>query len=396
MKNKKILFIEICNFIDYPTGGHLSFAKNMIYAFGNELMLVGSTTDNNDPIGKWFKKEIDGVLFDYFAIKRINKTSKKPIIPSRISSYIWLKKYIKEIFKRNDFDIVLVQTPEVLLASKKYLKRNTIIEMPGIENPLSISRYKIGRLFSYFYDYFFFKLVERKYLFLAAADTKSINSFVDRSKGKIVLENVKQFPNTFNQDFFKVRNKKEVREQLNIPIDVNLIVTVGRLNWFKGWKFMIDSFNLFLKEKPNSIFYFIGDGEDETSISLYIDELKLGEKVKLIGRKEFEELGLFLSASDLFIMGSYKEGWSTSLVEAIASGLPCVVTDFSSARDLVKDGVNGYVLDNRNEYNFFQKMNLALGISGNVLLDEVEKIKTLSINNLKENFYDKINSWYGH
>lgn len=390
MKNKKILFIEICNYIDYPTGGHLSFAKNMLYGFGNDLILVGSTTDEKDPIGKWFEKEIDGVYYNYFAVKRVKKNSKKPIIPGRISSYFWLKKYVKDIFKRDDFDLILIQTPEVLLASKKYLKKKTIIEMPGIENPLFISRYKIGKLLSGFYDNFFFKLVDKDFIFLAAADTQSIKSFVDRSKGKINMDNIKQFPNTFNEKIFSIRDKVEVREILNISLDVTLIVTVGRLNWFKGWKFMIDSFDIYLKEKQNSIFYFIGDGEDELNILNYITELELEEKIKLIGRKEFDELGLYLSAADLFIMGSYKEGWSTSLVEAIASGLPCVVTDFSSARDLVKDYVNGFVLQKRDEIEFSSKMLNALNLSNENLIITAENIKEFSISNLKNMFYSRI------
>ncbi len=54
---KKILFIEICNYKDYPLGGHLSFAKHILSAFGNQLALVGCTTDDT-PIGKWTKKKI--------------------------------------------------------------------------------------------------------------------------------------------------------------------------------------------------------------------------------------------------------------------------------------------------------------------------------------------------
>ena len=55
----KILFIELCNYKDYPTGGHLSFALHMLGAFGNELKLVGINTEGDDEVGKWRKKEID-------------------------------------------------------------------------------------------------------------------------------------------------------------------------------------------------------------------------------------------------------------------------------------------------------------------------------------------------
>ncbi len=57
-----------------------------------------------------------------------------------------------------------------------------------------------------------------------------------------------------------------------------------------------------------------------------------------------------------FIMGAYKEGWSTTLVEACACSVPCVITNFSSAKEMVTDGKNGYVIQNRDEQVFANRM----------------------------------------
>jgi len=388
--SSNILFIEICNFIDYPTGGHLSFAKNTLSAFGNDLYLVGSTTDESDPVGAWFQKEIDGVLYNYFAVKKVKKESKKPFIPARLSSFFWVKRKCKKIFSRTDFDIVLVQTPEVLFAVRKFVSKPLIIEMPGIENPLSISRYKVGKLFSGLYDKVFFRYIKKDDLLLAAADSKAIKSFIERSRGKVTDERVRQFPNSFNEKYFKIRDKYNSRSELNIEPGLNVLITVGRLNWFKGWKFMIDSFEKFLIHKPNSIFVFIGDGEDEAGIRAYICERNLEQKIDLVGRKEFYELGMYLSAADLFIMGSYKEGWSTSLVEAVACGVPCVVTDFSSANDLVENSINGFVVVERNDELFANKMLEAMNLPQSGVEQKAQEIKKFSISNLKNLFYKTI------
>ncbi len=69
MSNKRILLIEVCNFTDYPIGGYLSFAKQMITAFGNQLALVG-LEDDETPIGKWTKKNINGIVYDCFAVAK--------------------------------------------------------------------------------------------------------------------------------------------------------------------------------------------------------------------------------------------------------------------------------------------------------------------------------------
>ena len=59
---KRILIIDFCNYYDYQIGGHLTFAKSLMKAFGNQLALVGITTDRSDPIGRWIKKISMGLI----------------------------------------------------------------------------------------------------------------------------------------------------------------------------------------------------------------------------------------------------------------------------------------------------------------------------------------------
>ena len=63
----KVIFFAGCDYVKYPTGGVLSFAKNIIKAFGNKLALVGVTTDDT-PVGQWVKKEIYGICYHFFSI----------------------------------------------------------------------------------------------------------------------------------------------------------------------------------------------------------------------------------------------------------------------------------------------------------------------------------------
>jgi len=88
-----------------------------------------------------------------------------------------------------------------------------------------------------------------------------------------------------------------------------------------------------------------------------------------------------LNAADLFIMGSYKEGWSTSLIEAIACGIPACVTNFSSAKDVILEGINGFVIDEHNVEMFAKGMLKAIKIptpvfNENVMAFSVDKLKT--------------------
>ena len=84
-----ILLIDFCNFEDYPIGGYLSMAKNLMQSIGNQLQLVGITTVKQDPVGKWYKKEIDGVVYDFFALARYNQA---------------VTKHLKNIYKEKELE----------------------------------------------------------------------------------------------------------------------------------------------------------------------------------------------------------------------------------------------------------------------------------------------------
>ncbi len=84
---KRILIIDFTNYEDYPVGGYLSFARNLMFSFGPSLALVGITTSNEDPVGRWYRKTIDGTFYDFFAIARYNKAKTKHVIPDRLASY---------------------------------------------------------------------------------------------------------------------------------------------------------------------------------------------------------------------------------------------------------------------------------------------------------------------
>ncbi|MBO7193925.1 MAG: glycosyltransferase family 4 protein [Bacteroidaceae bacterium] len=379
----RILFIELCNFHDYPTGGHLSFALHMLGAFGNELKLVGINTAGESEVGKWYKKEIDGVEYDYFSVANVEKRSKKPLIPGRITAYFRLKKYIKKVFE-TEYDKILIQTPEVLFAIPKKHLHKTCLIMPGVGNPLSISRFRFAKIFAGIYDWFFFRKAQYASVILAAADKNAMASFVARSKGKINADKARQFPTRYDATIFKVKDRARLRQEYGIDANTILYVTVGRLNWFKGWKFMIDCIEKL--NNPLAKLVFIGDGEDEQKIKDYIAERKLEKQIELIGRKPLDVISDYENMANAFIMGSYTEGWSTALVEAVACGTPCVVTEFSSASDMIEDGVNGWVIKDRNEEDFTKRLKDVLLLDRCGVEKKAKDISNLSVQNMHKQF----------
>ena len=374
----KILVIDNVNYEDYPTGGILNFYRNMLPAFGSDLLLAGITTDITTPVGIWAQKTIGGRNFEYFSMVRVTPSAKRPLIPERITNCFYIRKYINTILKRNDFDWIVTHKPEVMYFIPNGYMSKTCYIMPGVENPLSISRYPWARNLAGLYDRFFLmpKAAKARKL-LAAADYNDRKAFADRSKGKINVDKVIEFPTRYDDSIYGVnRTMRNDNEKV--------FVTVGRLGWFKGWKLMIDSLKQTHEIISNAKLYFIGDGEDYDKIKTYIHEQGLDESVILLGKKAPKEIAEWLNKADVFVMGSMAEGWSTTLVEACACGVPCVVTDFSSAREMVADGKNGYVVTGRDEKVFSKKMIDALNLNRDEVIEYDKRYEKHAVSHLKE------------
>jgi glycosyltransferase involved in cell wall biosynthesis len=374
----RILIIDFTDFEDYPIGGYLSLAKNFMESFGPNLALAGITTSKNDPVGRWFKKEINGIVYDFFSMARYKKSKTRHLIPDRLVGFSLLEYFRKQILAIGIHNVFL-QRQELLISVAGSDGINICYCFSGLENPLAISKYRYAGIISKWFERIFFNRLRHVRTILASGDDNAINEMVIRSKGKVSKSSVTKFPTRINTDIFKPFNQNEARGKMNLPYTSKILITTGRLASLKGWKFMIDCFMLFEKLISDCRFYFLGEGEDYEKIKDYISHNNLNGKIFLAGKKSTSEIALFLNASDLFIMGSYKEGWSTSLIEAIACGTPACVTNFSSAKEIIVEGINGFVTDEHKEDLFVQAMLKALKIPRPVPNDNVVRFSSKSL-----------------
>lgn len=139
------------------------------------------------------------------------------------------------------------------------------------------------------------------------------------------------------------RNKK--RAELGITEDDLMLISVGEINQNKNQEVIIKAIS---KLDKDHIHYFIaGKGDKEQ----YLIDLsnKLGVHLHLLGyRTDVVEL---LNAADVFVFPSFREGLSVALMEAMAAGLPCVVSRIRGNVDLIdKDG--GYLCNPQNVSEF--------------------------------------------
>lgn len=380
----RITIIECCNYRDFPAGGQLTFAKQMVECFGDELVLVG-IAESKSEVGVWTTKSFGSTKIQYFGYIYLRKSPKRPLVPNRLKSYLALRHYRKQIVS-GITSRVIVRAPDTLIAIATWGIPDICFYFPGTENPLAISRYKFARIFADIFDLIFFRSVKTVSTILAASDREGIEEVAKRSKNKVGVEAIRQFPTRVDFKIFHKKPKSECRERLGLPSDTIIAVTTGRIAELKGWRFLVDSFAIFQKRKSPSVLIFVGDGEDKQGLLSYVRVADLIDKVLVTGYQSADSVADYLCAADLFVMGSYKEGWSTSLIEALACGTPVCTTIFSSARDCVAQGRNGYVVESRSPKIFANYMEKTLDLNRDCLPLK-ESRERFSLETLKEDLF---------
>jgi glycosyltransferase involved in cell wall biosynthesis len=139
------------------------------------------------------------------------------------------------------------------------------------------------------------------------------------------------------------------RRQANEPLRV---VCVGALRSIKGHAYAIRAIRRLLESNVPATLQIIGGDPSpalgEPSVRGAI-ERELGERllidcVRLRGKLSRSEIRSVLAASDVLLHLSLSEGFSVALIEAMACGLPVVVSDHAAAREALDDGVHGFVV----------------------------------------------------
>lgn len=150
---------------------------------------------------------------------------------------------------------------------------------------------------------------------------------------------------TFNEyiqtllEFFPVRAKKRV--ELNISSEAFVLISVGELNENKNNSVIISAMN---KIKKDNIHYVVcGVGQKQTELQKQADNSGLHDNIHFIGyRNDLREL---YKMADCFVMPSFREGLSRSIMEAMASGLPCIVSKIRGNVDLIEDKKGGFLCE---------------------------------------------------
>ncbi len=289
--------------------------------------------------------------YDFLAIGHRTPLPEKPLVPARLAAYLQLKRYKKQILSLG-VRLAYVQAPEVLLAIQGWGWDGVCCRCPGLTNPLVDPRYSWAKLFARSFWGRWVTALARCDVILAAADDEMIDAFVHASQSKVPRGRIVTFPTRVDTTVFRPMDKMAAREQLHIDRHVFLIAHCGRISAVKGWKLLVDSFDVICRTVGNPALVFIGDGEDRRTLQEYVKARGLHGEVKITGFLPATDVATWITAADVVAVPSYHEGWCTAMLEALACGKPVVSTNVSGAGTMVQDGANGFVVRNRDSRQF--------------------------------------------
>lgn len=198
----------------------------------------------------------------------------------------------------------------------------------------------------------------------------------------------------------KSYNRSQIRKIFNLPLKGKIIITSARLTPVKGLEYLISALS---KIKISNYKLLISTpfgrySKDEIAYAnlLFAKAEKLGVKNKIILQFHESSVMPFLyKASDIFVLPSLIEGTPLSLLEAMASKLPCIATNVGGVKEILINKFNGYIVPTKNikkiaevinkvfsSNNFFIKKNAYICIKNN--FDEDRMFKEY------QNMYNKI------
>ncbi len=250
---------------------------------------------------------------------------------------------LRKLFKREKFDMVQYSTPNASMYASFAAKSAKIpvrlycqwgmvyVTMSGIKRKI-------------------FKIIEKTVCrFSTQVQPDSVGNlefcrkegFYDEKKSLVIWNgSAKGLDLTAFDVSKKAEYASEIKEKYNIPDDALVIGFVGRLGREKGCNELFSAFKVLKEQFPNLKLLFVGPIEKEDTIQPELLEY-FRSCDDIIKTDRVTNVEKYVSAMDIFVLPTYREGFGMSVIEASAMEVPVVVTKYPGPSGAVKEGVTG-------------------------------------------------------
>lgn len=135
--------------------------------------------------------------------------------------------------------------------------------------------------------------------------------------------------------------REQVRAELGVPPGHLLLANVAHMADHKGQRYLLEALPAVLARRPDVVCAIVGDGELRQELEALAAKLGVTAAVRFPGFRQ--DVPTILKALDLFVMPSHMEGLGTSVLDAMAAGVPVVGTEAGGMPESIEHGVTGLV-----------------------------------------------------
>ena len=178
------------------------------------------------------------------------------------------------------------------------------------------------------------------------------NSIAVLLRERGVTTPVSEIPTGVQVENFAHGDGSAIRQQMSIPAGAFAIGHLGRLAPEKNLVFLARAVADFLHTRADAHFLVIGSGPSESDMHKVFDTAGLAGRLHIAGILQSAELANALHAMDVFVFASHSETQGMVLTEAMAAGVPVIALDAPGVREVVRDRINGRLLEQQKREDF--------------------------------------------
>lgn len=149
--------------------------------------------------------------------------------------------------------------------------------------------------------------------------------------------------------------REQLRKRYKIPDTAFVYIFVGRITKDKGVNELFEATKKLIEQQDNVFLLLVGNVECSENVDSTLYQWTQ-ENARVIYCGYTNEVERYLSASDVYVLPSYREGFGSAVVEAEAMGVPVIVTDIPGPTDAMKNGETGIVVQKANAEELFNAM----------------------------------------
>jgi glycosyltransferase involved in cell wall biosynthesis len=230
--------------------------------------------------------------------------------------------------------------PEVLYS---FLPSENVVS--ALVKPFTRFAARVWGVRTAYFDFSGFDRVVRLAYWLEAKLSRSADLVISNSQAGVDHAVAKGFPGdrlavvANGIDTARFRPDQPARERIRAEFGLGaehfVVGTLGRLDPIKDMPTFLEAAAIIAEERPSARFLCVGEGPLEAGLKALADKLGLGRRIVWAGSRGDPEA--CFNAMDVYCSSSIAEGLSNSIAEAMASNLPCVVTDVGDSANLVGD-----------------------------------------------------------